>query len=330
MSRVNGMLPWLALGLAATIVVGPVQGQGDISYPVRPIRVVVPFPPGGGADLTARLVAQKMTASTGQPVVVENRPGSNGVIGTDLVAKAPADGYTILFVDRGALGINPAMYPKLPYDPLKDFAYVGIATEGPYVLVANPSLDVKTLRELVALAKSKPGGVSYGSFGVGSMAQMNLESLARYAGIELHHVPYSGAPPAVKAVVAGEVGIAIASLPSVIGFIRDGRVRAIAVGSDRRLELLPDVPTIAEAGGSLETLLPTYFAFAVPVGTPLAIVTRLNTEMKAALAQPDVVEKLAANGLVVRGGTADAMTQTVRSDVERFTTLARAARIKAD
>lgn len=329
MNHTSRMLACLALGLVG-VVVSPAQAQSDSTYPVRPIRLVVPFPPGGGADLTARLVAQKMTESTGQPVVVENRPGSNGVVGTDLVAKAPADGYTILFVDRGALGINPAMYPKLPYDPLKDFAYVGIATEGPYVLIANPSLNVKTLGELVAVAKAKPDGVSYGSFGVGSMAQMNLESLARYSGIELHHVPYSGAPPAVKAVVAGDVGITIASLPSVIGFIRDGRVRAIVVGAEKRLELLPDVPTIAEAGGSLETLLPTYFAFAAPAGTPRSIITKLNAEMKTALAKADVAEKLAANGLVVRGGTAEAMMQTVRSDVERFATLARIVGVKAE
>ena len=202
--------PWksIALAFVAVAFAAPAIAQSG-AYPNRPIKMIVPFPPGGGADLTARVVAQKMSESMGQPVVVENKPGANGSIGTEAVAKSTPDGYTLLLVDRGALGINPHIYAKLPYDPLKDLSFVGIATEGPYVLVVNPSLNVKTLAELVALAKAKPGTLNYASFGIGSLPQLNLEALNRRMGIDLVHVPYKGAGPAAQAVVAGEVGVTL-------------------------------------------------------------------------------------------------------------------------
>jgi tripartite-type tricarboxylate transporter receptor subunit TctC len=324
-----------ALAVSITAVVAmcaaaPAAAQAGATYPTRPVRMIVPFPPGGGADLTARVLAQKMSESMGQPIVVENRPGANGVVGTDAVAKAAPDGYTILLVDRGALGINPSLYAKLPYDPLKDFSYVGIATEGPYVLVVNPSLPAKSLAELAALAKAKPGTINYASFGIGSMAQLNVEALNQRMGTDFVHVPYKGAGPAVQAVVAGEVGVAIASVPGVLGFIRDGRVRALAVGSDKRLALLPDVPTLAEAGGGSDTLIPTFFALAAPAGTPAAVVAKVNAEMRRALAAPDAADKLVAAGLVPTGGTPEAMSATVRQDVARFAALVKTIGIKPE
>jgi tripartite-type tricarboxylate transporter receptor subunit TctC len=324
-----------ALALSITVVVAmcaavPAAAQAGATYPTRPVRMIVPFPPGGGADLTARVLAQKMSESMGQPIVVENRPGANGVVGTDAVAKAAPDGYTVLLVDRGALGINPSLYAKLPYDPLKDFSYIGIATEGPYVLVVNPALPAKSLAELAALAKAKPGTINYASFGIGSMAQLNVEALNQRMGTDFVHVPYKGAGPAVQAVVAGEVGVAIASVPGVLGFIRDGRVRALAVGSDRRLALLPDVPTLAEAGGGSDTLIPTFFALAAPAGTPPAVVAKLNAELRRALAAPDAADKLVAAGLVPSGGTPEAMTATVKQDVARFGELVKTIGIKPE
>jgi tripartite-type tricarboxylate transporter receptor subunit TctC len=319
----------LAVAFAALAIAAPAAAQ-PAAYPNRPIRMVVPFPPGGGADLTARVLAQRMGESMGQSIVVENRPGANGSIGTEAVAKSPPDGYTILLVDRGALGINPSLYAKLPYDPLKDLAFVGIATEGPYVLVVNPSLNVKTLAELVALAKAKPGTLNYASFGIGSLPQLNIEALNRRMGIDLVHVPYKGAGPAAQAVVAGEVGVTIASVPAVQGFIKDGRLRALAVGADRRMALLPDVPTMAEAGGGADTLNPTFFALAAPAGTPPAIVARLNAEMKKALADPGTAEKLVAAGLEPTAGSSDAMAATVAQDVARFGALVKQIGIKPE
>jgi len=322
----------LAIGaaLAAALAATPVFAQSDAPYPSRPMRIVVPFPPGGGADLTARTIGQKMGEALGQPVVVDNRPGANGLIGTELVAKGAPDGYTILLVDRGALGINPSLYSKLPYDPLKDFAYVGIATEAPYVLVVNSKLPAKSVPELVALAKARPRSIHYGSFGVGSMAQLNLEAFNQRLGTDLQHVPYKGAAAAVNAVVAGEVDVAVTSAPSVLGFIRDGRLRAIAVGADKRLALLPEVPTIAEAGADADILVPTYFALAAPAGTPPQVIARLNAELKRAVASPDVSNRLIASGLVPAGGAPEAMANTVKKDVAWFGALVRTIGIRPE
>jgi tripartite-type tricarboxylate transporter receptor subunit TctC len=319
------LMQWIVcclLGLAIVVPTRPVHADVT-SYPDRPVRLVVPFPPGGGADTTARMLAQKMSERLGQPIVIENKPGANGLIGTDAVAKAKPDGYTILMTDRGALGINPSLYAKLPYDSRKDFASIGIATDGPYVLVMSSAFPVKSLADLVALAKSKPGALRYASYGVGSMAQLNIEALARAEGIELQHIPYKGPTPAVAAVVAGQVDLTIASPPSLLGFIKDGRVRALAVGSDTRLALLPDVPTTKEAGLASQTLIPTYFALCAPAGTPRAIVDRLNEELRRALQSPDVAEKLRAAGLVPDGGSPAAMTKIVAEDVDRLRTCKR-------
>ncbi|MFO1397418.1 MAG: tripartite tricarboxylate transporter substrate binding protein [Burkholderiales bacterium] len=323
---------WLAaalVALAALASTAPAHAQAD-NYPSKPIKLIVPFPPGGGADLTARTLAQKMGESMGQPIVVENRPGANGSLGTDAVAKAAPDGYTILLTDRGALGVNPALYTKLPYDPLKDFSYIGIANDGPYVLVVNPALNVKSLAELTALAKAKPGALNYASFGIGSMPQLNIEAMNRKLGIDLVHVPYKGAGPAAQAVVANEVGVTISSVPAVQGFIKDGRLKAIAVGSDKRFALLPDVPTMAEVGGGADTLIPTFFAFAAPPGTPPAIVNKLNAELRKALADPAVAERFIAAGLVPNGSTPEQMTAIVKADVPHFAALVKAIGIKPE
>jgi tripartite-type tricarboxylate transporter receptor subunit TctC len=325
-SRRQAVATLLAVASAAVL---PRAGRAA-EFPARPIRVVVAFPPGGGADLTARTVAQKIAESLRQAVVVENKAGANGAIGAETVARAAPDGYTLLFVDRGALGINPSLYAKLAYDPTKDFAHVCIATEAPYVLVVNPALGIGTVAELVAAAKARPGSILYGSFGVGSMAQLNVEALNRRADIDLRHVPYKGAGPAVQAVVAGEVGVTLASAPSVLGFLRDGRLRALAVGAERRLALLPDVPTLAEAGVSGDVLLPTWFAFAAPAGTPADVIARLNAEMRRALAAPEVVEILTKNGLVPTGSSPEAMGAQVREDVARFAAIAKAIGLKPE
>ncbi len=316
-----------AVSVATAVAPTALYAQAE-AFPTKPVKMIVPFPPGGGADLTARMLAQKMGEGLGQPVVVENKPGANGVLGTEAVAKAAPDGYTILLVDRGALGINPSLYKALPYDPLKSFAYIGIATDGPYVLVANPSLGVKSVADLVALAKTKP--LAYGSFGVGSMAHVNVEALAQTAGFKVQHVPYKGAGPAVAAVASGEVAMAIASPPSVLGLIGERKLVALVVGSGKRLAQLPDVATLTEAGLPADTLVPTFFALAAPAGTPAAIVAKLNAAMKRAVTAPDIVERLAKSGLVPNGGTPDAMLQTVTQDVARFSSLVKSIGIQPE
>ena len=288
------------------------------AYPARPIKLVVSFPPGGGADLTARTVGQGMGEVLRQPVVVENRPGANGLVGATAVAKSPPDGYTLLLTDRGALGVNPSLYKSLPYDPLGDFEYVGIVTSAPYVLVVDPKLPAKSLSELVGLAKAKPGTINYASFGVASMAQLNIEALKARLGIDLTHVPYKGAGPAVQAVVAGEAGVTITSPAAVLGFVRDGRLRALAIGAQSRSALLPDVPTLAEAGVDDDTLVPTYFAFALPAGTSRPIAERLHEAMKRTLAGTEIAQRLAAAGLEPTGGSGEALRELVRRDIPRF------------
>lgn len=316
--------------LAAIACASIALAQSDASYPVKPVRVIVPFAPGGASDLTARILAQKMGDAMQQPFVVENRPGANGSVGAELVAKSAPDGYTLLVLDRGGLSINPSLYQKLAYDPLKDFAAIGVATDAPYVLVAHPSLGASNLREFIAVAKAKPGSIAYGSFGIGSMAQLNLEALSRNLGIELLHVPYKGTSPAVQAVVAGEVGVTISSAPAILGFLKEGRLRALAIGANQRLPLLPEVPTLAEAGVNGDLLLPGYFALAAPAGTPPAIIAKLNEEMRRALFAPEVVERLTANGLVPVASSPQAMTALVAQDMAKFAALTKAIGIKPE
>ena len=287
-------------------------------FPTRPIRLVVSFTPGGGADFTARTVGQRMSELLGQPVVVENKPGANGLVGCDAVAKSAPDGYTLLETDRGALGVNPSLYRKLPYDPLADFEYVGIVTTAPYVLVIDPRLPAKTLAELRGLSQAKPGSLNYGSYGVASMAQLNIEALKAKMGVDLTHVPYKGAGPAVQAVVAGEAAATIASPAGVLGFIRDGRLRALAIGAQERSPLLPGVPTLAEAGGDNDTLVPTYFAFALPAKTPSAVVARLHEAMRSAVRTKEVAERLNTAGLEPAGGTGEELLALVKRDIPRF------------
>jgi tripartite-type tricarboxylate transporter receptor subunit TctC len=303
-----------ALGM--TLLAGAALAQE--TFPSRPIRIVVSFTPGGGADFTARTVGVKMGNLLGVPVVIENKPGANGTIGCELVAKALPDGYTILETDRGALGVNPSLYKALPYDPLKDFAYLGIVTAAPYVLVVDSRLPVKTLAELTALSKAKPGSLNYGSYGIASMAQLNIEALKAKLGIDLTHVPYKGAGPAVQAVVAGEAAATVASPAAVLGFIRDGRLRALAVGAKRRSPLLPDVPTLTQAGGDDDTLVPTYFAFAVPAKTPRLISRQLSETMRRAVHASDVAPKLNAAGVEPAGGTGSELLELVKRDIPRF------------
>lgn len=300
-----------------------VSAQTGAAYPDRPIKLIVPFPPGGGSDFLARLLAQKMTDSLRQSIIVDNRPGAASTIGTDAVAKAAPDGYTLLLVVRD-MGINPSTHASLPFDTLKSFAWIGMAAVGHYVLVVNPSVPANSVAELAALAKAKPGSISYGSLGIGSLGHINVEAMKQRLGIDLLHVPYRGAGPALNATVSGEVAVTLAAITGALGFIRDGRLRALAVGSETRVSQLPDVPTIGEAGGGADTLLPTFWGFAAPAGTPQPFIERINAELKRALALPDVEEKLTQNGLVAAYSTPEALGTAMANDVAHFGKLVKA------
>ena len=268
----------VAAGLALSALAPAFEAGAQSTYPERAIKIVVPFPPGGGADFLARLLAQKMSEGLRQPIIIDNRPGAGTTIGTDVVAKAQPDGYTILEILRD-LPLNPSIYATLPFDTMKDFAWIGMAGAGPFVLVANPSVPMKSIADLVALAKAQPGKISYGSLGTGGIAHICMEALKQHYGIDLLHVPYKGAGPALNAAVSGEVAMTIAALTGAVPFIRDGRLQPLAVGADSRAVQLPDVPTIIEAGGA-DTILPQYYGFVAPAGTPKPIIEKLNGELK--------------------------------------------------
>jgi tripartite-type tricarboxylate transporter receptor subunit TctC len=286
-------------------------------YPSRPIRIIVAYPPGGAVDVMARSVAQKLQETLGQPVPVDNRPGGNAVIGAQAVAKAAPDGYTLLVIDRGGLTINPSLYKTAPYDSLNDFAYTGVSSELHYVLAVNASLPAKNFQEFVQLAKSKPGSLNYGSFGLGSIVQLNFEQLNSHLGIQLTHVPYKGAAQTSLGVLGGDVAIMMSSIAGVAAFLREGRLRALAVSGPKRSPQLPEVPTVTELGGG-ETVVPTYFTYVAPAGTPRAIIAKLNAELDRAQLAPEVAERLTKAGLEPRTSTPEEFTESVKRDTARF------------
>lgn len=299
-------------------ILAQAPGKSEQRYPTRPVKVIVAFSPGGGVDLMSRVVAQKLTETFGQAVLVENRVGANGLIGTEAVARSAPDGYTLLVTDRGQLTISPSLYKSLPYNPLKDFAYLGVWTELRYVVAISAALPISSLREFARMAKSKPGALNFASGGTGSLIHLNFEQLNAHLGIELTHVPYKGTVRAITAVLSGDVSVMMSSVEGVAAFIRDGRLRPIAVGRPTRSPLLPDVPTVAEAGGGEDTLMAGYFTFAAPAGTPKPIVTRLHAEISRVFAMPDVAVRLERAGLEPQSTTPEEFTESVRRDIARF------------
>jgi tripartite-type tricarboxylate transporter receptor subunit TctC len=285
----------LASTLAAALVT--VTSAFAQSYPNRPVRMVVPLSAGGFADVPARIIAPRLSEALGQSVFVENKPGAGATIGTDFVAKAKPDGYTLLFTGTPHV-ISPALYKNLPYDPLKDFASVMLVAAGPYVLVVNPQLPVKSVQELIALAKTQPGKIDYASSGNGSAQHLVSAMFASMAGIDLSHVPYKGSGPAMQDLISGQVKVSFAGIPNVMPSLRSGKLRALAVSTPKRSPDLPDVPTVAEAGvpGYDATL---WLALLAPAGTPGEIVQKLYTEATRTLRESEVQKAIAATGVEV-------------------------------
>ena len=289
------------LSLTALVASPALAQNAAAAYPSKPIRIVVPYPPGGFNDTLARTVGARLQTVWGQPVSVDNKPGGGTVIGTDAVAKSPADGYT-LFIMPFAFAVNPSIFKKLPYDPVKDFSPITLAATTPNLLVVGSELKVNSMAEVRALAKGKPGGISYASTGVGSSNHLSKEKFKQMAGVDITHIPYKGSGPAVTDLIGGQVGLMFDNIPNVIQHIKAGKLKALAVTAAKRSPHTPDVPTVAEAG------VPGYevsvwFGIAAPGGTPAAIIDKLNTETVKTLNLPEVKEKFFAQGVDVVGST---------------------------
>ena len=299
------------------------------AWPSRTIRLIVPFPPGGGNDVIARVVAQKLGERLGQPVVVENRAGANGIVGLQALMQAPPDGHTIAVGAAGPLAVNPSLYDKLPYDPLKDFAPITNMVNFPLLLVTHPSVPAKTTRELVALAKAQPGKLYYSSPGSGNSGHLAGELFNTAAGVKTVHVPYKGQGPALADLLAGQVQMLYSSIPSVLPHVQQKQLNAIAVGSAKRVPSLPDIPTIAESG------VPGYEAYSwvgmiAPAGTPKDVIARLNREIVEILKQKDVAEKLNAQGALPVGDTPEQFGAYIKAEIEKWGAVVRSSNIKAE
>lgn len=314
------------LAAAGFIIAAQATAQ---DYPNRPIKLIVPFAPGGATDIPARLVAPKLADALGQQVVIENRTGAGGIIGIEAAAKSAADGYTLLMATNGEFVMNPSIYPKLPYDPFRDFVHISIMVENPMLIVVPTSSPHTTLRDLIAAAKAKPGDLSYSTAGAGSTSHVLTELLAQEAGVKLLHIPYKGGAPASAAVASGEVAMSLISLGSAIQFVRGGKAKAIAITRASRHPQFPDWPTVSESGvsGFAETI---WISMAAPAGTPTAIVNRLSAEVSKALKASDIRERLATMGSEPLGTTPDETITRIRRESARYAPAIKQANIRPE
>lgn len=300
------------------------------SYPTHAVKVIVPVPAGGYYDMVARTVGQKLAEHLGQAFVVENRVGAGGLVGTAYAATTPPDGYTLLVNGTGGLAIFPSLYPKLPYDTLRDFAPIILTSGVPQIVVVNPSLPVHSMSELVALARSKPGELAYASNGNGTTMHLATEMFAIATGTKFTHVPYNGSAPAVTSVLGGQTPILFGVATDVIQQVRAGKLRALAVSTEKRMTILPDVPTLAEAGIP-GIVVEIWGGMLAPKGTPRDIVLRLNAESNRALEMPDVREHIAPGGLGdIKGGTPEQFEQFIRSEIAMWAKVVKASGAKPD
>jgi len=313
-----------ALGIML-IVALPVLAQ---SYPSKPIRLVLPYPPGGGTDVIARPLAQKLTEQLGQQVIVDNRGGAGGNIGMEFVAKSPADGYTLLFALTAQYAVNPSLYPKLPYDPVRDYAPISLLANAPYLLVVHPALPAKSVAELVALVKARPGQLSYSSSGNGSGAHLAGEMLRSLARVEIVHVPYKGAGPAMPDLIAGQVQLSFITYTAAGPHIKTGRLRALGVTTAKRSPTLPDLPAIGETVAGYDSAV--WYGFAAPAGTPPEIVSKLNAEVLRVLAAPDFRSRITLEAVSPIGSTPEEFGSFMKSEIVRWAKVVKDSGAKVD
>jgi tripartite-type tricarboxylate transporter receptor subunit TctC len=313
--------------LAATLLAPVAQAQAP--YPNKPIRMVVAFAPGGSTDVLARLVGQKLSESLGTPVIIDNRAGANGTIGSDVVAKSPADGYTIMMGEVGSLAMAPGLYPKLTYDPARDFTAITLVARTPLLATVRTDSPMKSLADLLAAARSKPGSLNYPSSGAGGPNHLAGELFNLQANVKTTHVPYKGGGPAALSIAAGETDFGLMSAVTINALLQAGKLRTLAVASEQRLPSMPAVPTMSEAG------LPgfeaeTWFMMVAPTGTPRPVVEKLNAEIAKILPDPVMKERLAAMGAIPVGNSPDAATAFLKSEVAKWTKVSKAAGIKIE
>ena len=315
---------WAKFFLASLIFSGSAIAQSE--YPSRPVRIVVPSPPGGGTDIVARVLAQHFAKSFGQQFFVENKPGAGNMIGIEAVARSAPDGYTLLMT-ASTLALNSVLFKKVPYDPVRDFAPITLTATAPNVLLVHPSVPAQSLAEFIALAKAKPGALSYGTPGIGTSPHLSMELLKSMAGIDLQHVPYKGTAAAVTDVIGGQIAATFSNALTAKPQVDAGRVRALAITGPRRIEALPGVPPVAEAGvPGYEAM--QWYGLLAPAGTPAAIIERLNAEALKALRSVEMKERLAADGAEPLGGSPAEFAALIRRELDKWTRVARAAGIE--
>ncbi|MCA3069939.1 MAG: tripartite tricarboxylate transporter substrate binding protein [Rhodocyclaceae bacterium] len=311
----------------ALALAGPVQAQP--AWPAKPVRLVAGFAPGGISDILARVVGARLGDALGQPVLVENRAGAGGTIGADFVAKSAPDGYTLFLGVNATQSIAPSLYPKLPYNPATDFAPITIAAVTPVLLVTHPSLPVKSVKDLIAIARAQPGQLNYASTGTGALPHLTTELFSLRAGVKMNHVPYKGGAPAMMDLVAGQVSLMFDNIPTAIAQVRANKVRALAVAQAKRTPAAADIPTMAESGfPGFEVL--SWQGFLAPAGTPGAVVNRLNADILKVLAQPDVRERLTAQGIEIRTSTPAEFAAIIRADAEIWAKVVKATGTKIE
>ena len=312
----------------ATLLALASAGAWAQAYPNRPIHIIAPFPAGGGYDFLSRLLAAEMTKTFAQPVIVENKSGANGNIGTDAAAKSAPDGYTLLMGGNSPLSLNVGLYPKLPYDPLRDFETISRVATQPNLFAANPKVPVKSVADLVAYAKSNPGKLSYASNGNGSPQHLAAEQLKRMAGVDIVHVPYKGAAPTAAALLAGEVSVAFNIILLPLPYVQSGKLTGLAVASSRRSPLAPDIPTMAELGYPID--IDTWYGLVAPAGTPKDIVAKLNAETVRILNIADLREKTRSQGIELGGSTPEEFAAFLKADITKWTKAIREMNITID
>jgi tripartite-type tricarboxylate transporter receptor subunit TctC len=326
--RLRRALRLIPLVLGVVLAPGPAGAQAPDSWPSRPIRFILPFPPGGGTDILGRLIAERLTANLGQPVVTENRGGAGGNVGAEAAAKSAPDGYTIVLV-APSLTISPSLYSKLNYDPVKDFAPVSLVATVPNVMVTNPAVPANTLAEFIRLAKSKPGEMNFGSGGSGTSNHLAGELFNIVAGVKLVHVPYKGVNLAMNDVLSGRIQLVVIGIPATVPNIKAGKLRALALVAPRRSPVLPDVPTVAEAGlPNFEVT--TWYGILAPAGTPKAIVVRLNAELAKIMHSPELKDRLDALATDPVTSTPEEFAGLIKREIAKWREVVREAGLKAD